>query len=257
MSSLTNLFTPTTVCAPESIRAWVRAAASSILSFGRPRSMALAMPPIASTSSMCAIALSASVMRQALDMGRAAPGIDQPRRRRSPAQGPAGCCGRCGRRSRSAAPAPRRRRWCAATGCAPASPPSPRRRFARRCSTRPARSATSRRSGMCVRSDSERGSCGAKCLRISFAQSRRAARSLATSMKKFMPIAQKNDRRGAKWSIARPAGDAGAGVFDAVRDRIGELEIGRRARPPACGSRRSRSSCISASASRCRRRCPK
>ena len=33
----------------------------------------------------------------------------------------------------------------------------------------------------------------------------RAARILATSMKKFMPIAQKNDSRGAKGSMSRPA----------------------------------------------------
>ncbi|MEY9231964.1 hypothetical protein ABIF78_004287 [Bradyrhizobium japonicum] len=56
----------------------------------------------------------------------------------------------------------------------------------------------------CVRSDSERGSFGLNGFR-SFAQSRRAARSLATSMKKFMPIAQKNDSRGAKRSTSRPA----------------------------------------------------
>ena len=54
-----------------------------------------------------------------------------------------------------------------------------------------------------VRSASDFGSLGANCL-TSFAQSRRAARSLATSMKKFMPIAQKNDRRGAKASTSRP-----------------------------------------------------
>ena len=39
----------------------------------------------------------------------------------------------------------------------------------------------------------------------SFAQSRRAARSFATSMKKFMPTAQKKDRRGANWSTVSPA----------------------------------------------------
>ena len=56
----------------------------------------------------------------------------------------------------------------------------------------------------CVRSDSERGSFGLNCF-ISLAQSSGAARSLATSMKKFMPIAQKNDRRGAKRSMSSPA----------------------------------------------------
>ena len=36
-------------------------------------------------------------------------------------------------------------------------------------------------------------------------QSRRPARILATSMKKFIPTAQKNESRGAKASIERPA----------------------------------------------------
>ncbi len=39
----------------------------------------------------------------------------------------------------------------------------------------------------------------------SLAHSSRAARSLATSMKKFIPIAQKNDNRGANASISMPA----------------------------------------------------
>ncbi len=37
------------------------------------------------------------------------------------------------------------------------------------------------------------------------AQSSRAARSFATSMKKFMPMAQKNESRGANWSTVMPA----------------------------------------------------
>jgi hypothetical protein len=56
----------------------------------------------------------------------------------------------------------------------------------------------------CVRSDSERASFGSNGL-MSFAHSSRAARILATSMKKFMPIAQKNESRGAKRSMSRPA----------------------------------------------------
>jgi hypothetical protein len=44
--------TPITGLLPESMRACVRAAASSMRSFGMPASMALAMPPSASTSSM-------------------------------------------------------------------------------------------------------------------------------------------------------------------------------------------------------------
>ncbi len=39
----------------------------------------------------------------------------------------------------------------------------------------------------------------------SFAQIRRAARILAISMKKLVEIAQKNDRRGANWSMVSPA----------------------------------------------------
>ena len=54
----------------------------------------------------------------------------------------------------------------------------------------------------CVRSDSERSSLGSNCF-ISFAHSTRAARSFATSMKKFMPMPKKNDSRGAKRSTAR------------------------------------------------------
>ncbi len=40
--------------------------------------------------------------------------------------------------------------------------------------------------------------------RTSRLHSARAARSLATSMKKFMPIAQKKLNRGANWSMVRP-----------------------------------------------------
>ena len=64
----------------------------------------------------------------------------------------------------------------------------------------------------------------------SFAQSSRAARILATSMKKFMPMAQKNDRRGANVSTSSPSRDARAQIFDAIGERIGEFEILRRAR---------------------------
>ena len=44
-----------------------------------------------------------------------------------------------------------------------------------------------------------------------------------------MPIAQKNDSRGAKRSIVEPGLDAGAHIFDAVGERVGELEVLRRA----------------------------
>ena len=55
-----------------------------------------------------------------------------------------------------------------------------------------------------VRNAIDLGFFGAKS-RTSVAHSTRAARSLAISMKWFMPIAQKNDRRGAKPSTSRPA----------------------------------------------------
>ncbi len=54
-----NVFTPISFCRPASMRAWVRAAASSMRIFGMPCSMALAMPPARSVSSMCAHARSA------------------------------------------------------------------------------------------------------------------------------------------------------------------------------------------------------
>ena len=53
-SSTGYWFTPMSACRPESNRAWVRAAASSMRSFGNPASIALAIPPAASTSWMCA-----------------------------------------------------------------------------------------------------------------------------------------------------------------------------------------------------------
>ena len=57
---------------------------------------------------------------------------------------------------------------------------------------------------LCVRSDSDLGFSGSNWL-TSRAHSARAARILATSMKKFMPIAQKKLSRGANWSMVRPA----------------------------------------------------
>jgi hypothetical protein len=56
---------------------------------------------------------------------------------------------------------------------------------------------------LCVRRLSDFGLVAPWSL-TSRAQSRRAARILATSMKKFMPMAQKNDSRGANTSTSRP-----------------------------------------------------
>ena len=74
---------------------------------------------------------------------------------------------------------------------------------------------------------SDFGFCGSNS-RTSRAHSARAARILATSMKKFMPMAQKKLSRGANWSIVIPVAEAGADVLDAVGERVGELEVGRR-----------------------------
>ena len=54
-----NRLTPMTGWRPESMRAWVRAAASSMRSLGMPASMAAVIPPASSTSSMCAQARAA------------------------------------------------------------------------------------------------------------------------------------------------------------------------------------------------------
>ena len=55
-----------------------------------------------------------------------------------------------------------------------------------------------------VRRAKDLGFLGLKVL-TSLAQSMRAARSLATSIKWFMPTPQKKDRRGAKESMSIPA----------------------------------------------------
>ncbi|MDQ1201716.1 hypothetical protein QE449_002334 [Rhodococcus sp. SORGH_AS303] len=56
----------------------------------------------------------------------------------------------------------------------------------------------------CVRSDSDFALDGSNFC-TSSAHSNRPARSLATSMKKFMPMAQKKDSRGANVSMSMPA----------------------------------------------------
>ena len=77
-SSTWYLLMPITVCAPESMRAWVRAAASSMRSFGMPSSMACAMPPCSATSAMCARARCGELMGQPLHVIRTAPRVDRP-----------------------------------------------------------------------------------------------------------------------------------------------------------------------------------
>ncbi len=55
----------------------------------------------------------------------------------------------------------------------------------------------------CVRNIDEPGFCGSNWP-ITRAQSSRAARSFDTSMKKFIPMAKKNDSRPANSSMVRP-----------------------------------------------------
>ena len=77
-SSGLYLLTPTTVCSPPSIRAWVRAAASSIRSLGMPASIALAMPPERLDLLDMAQRLAGQIVGQPLDIVAAAPGVDRP-----------------------------------------------------------------------------------------------------------------------------------------------------------------------------------
>ena len=78
-SSGRYLLTPTMTSSPRSTRAWRRAAASSMRSFGMPDSTALVMPPSASTSSMSAHASSASACGERLDVVAAAERVDDVR----------------------------------------------------------------------------------------------------------------------------------------------------------------------------------
>ena len=221
------------------MRAWVRAAASSMRILGMPASIALAMPPAASTSSMCCHA-------RRRGRGSAA-------RRRQPAHGsmtrvvPDSCWStswvlRAMRAEKSVGSAMASSRalvcrdwvwpWVDAiastqvrttllkTSCAVSDQPDV---------------------WLCVRSESDLGLRRALVL-TSRAHSRRAARSLATSMKKFMPMAQKNDSRGANASTSRPDGLARRGCTRRRRRGCRRARGPASPRPPACGSRRSRSS---------------
>ena len=76
-----------------------------------------------------------------------------------------------------------------------------------------------------VRRASDFGFFGSKVLTI-FAQSMRAARIFATSMKWFFPCAQKNERRGREGVDVDARGDAGAEVFPAVGEGVGHFEVG-------------------------------
>ena len=78
-----------------------------------------------------------------------------------------------------------------------------------------------------VRSIFERGSLAPRSVMI-FAHSVRAARSLATSRKKFMPMPKKKLSRAGKGIDIEPARLRGAHIFHAVGERIGQLLHRRR-----------------------------
>ena len=79
------------------------------------------------------------VVGQLLDVVAAAERVDDVRHAGLLGQDQLGVAGDPGARSRWAGRGPRRRRWCAGSGCRPAPRPGPRRRCARRCCTGPAR----------------------------------------------------------------------------------------------------------------------
>jgi hypothetical protein len=193
-----------------------------------PASMALAMPPSFSTSSMMRAGLVGEFVREAFDVVAAAPRIDDAANPGLLPGGRAGCCARCGRRSRSAARWPRRARWCAATGCGPvvaaiASTQVRATLLNGSCSVSDQPEVCE-----CVRSASDFGFFGLNCL-DHLGPEQAAARILATSMKKFLPMAQKNESRGANASMSMPALTPGLQIFEAVGQRVGQLEVGRRA----------------------------
>ena len=82
---------------PESMRAWVRAAASSMRSLGMPgldrlgHAAELLRPP------RCGPGRVGELVGERLDVVAAAQRVDRPWWCRSPLRGTAGCCGRCGR----------------------------------------------------------------------------------------------------------------------------------------------------------------
>ena len=80
----------------------------------------------------------------------------------------------------------------------------------------------------CVRNIDDPGFFGLNSA-MTRAQSRRAARSLDTSMKKSMPMAKKNDRRPANEIDVEPAVDRRAHILEPVSDRERQLLHRRRA----------------------------
>ena len=205
-----------------------------------PASIAFAMPPSSSTSWMWPQACSRAPASAARHR------TSRPTDRRCascrfPAAARAGCCARCGRRNRSAAPAPRRARWCAATGCGPASPPSPRSQVRTDVvehvlrGERPAR-------GLAVRAQRQR----ARILRLELLHQLRPEQARGAQLRHL------HEEVHADRPEERQARREAVDVEPGLRCRRGHIRRRRRAcrrargpasrRPPACDSRRSRSS---------------
>ena len=177
--------TPTTVCLPRvdarlaSVRRPLRCAA-----WEGPASIALVMPPSSSTSWIMLPGLVGELVGSAVRRSSCRP-RDRPRRTMSVSccrkqLGVAGDAGReVGRQGERLVQCVRVQRL----GVPDGRRPSPPRRCGRRCCRRPGRSATSPRSGECVRSDRDFGFLGSNSGLMILAHSIRAARSLATSMK--------------------------------------------------------------------------
>ena len=144
-------------------------------------------------------------------------------------------------RSRSAGRSPRRARSCAGVCVWPSA--APIASMAVRATLLNGSCSVSDQPDVCecVRRASDLGFFGSNCFTI-LAHSRRAARILAISMKWFMPIAQKNDSRGANVSTLH------AGVHYPHADTPVRRPACTPARcrpsrpPPACGNPKSRSS---------------
>ncbi len=184
------------------MRAWVRAAASSMRILGMPASIAFAIPPAASTSSMCCHARWARswVSRSTYadpphgSMTRVVPDSCWRTSWVLRAMRAEKSVGRAIASSRAlvcrlwvwpcvdAIASMQVRTTLLKTSCAVSDQPEV---------------------WQWVRRDSDLGLLAPWSF-TSRAQSSRAARSFATSMKKFIPVAQKNDSRGAKASTSRP-----------------------------------------------------
>ena len=216
-----------TGCRPESMRAWVRAAASSMRSLGMPASMASGHAAGRLDLLDVRPRPAGQVVGQLLDVGAAAPRVDRPGWCRTPAAAAAGCCGRCGPRSRSAAPAPRRGRWCAATGCGPGSRPSPRCRCGSTLLKTSCAVSDQPEVWQCVRSDSDLAFFGSNCCDQLGPQ--QPGRAQLGDLHEEVHADGPEERQPRRERVdVQPGRQPGPEVLHAVGQRVGQLQVGRR-----------------------------